>query len=353
MATAVAVHGEEQVKQARAAAPTIPTYASFCTEQFPGATPHYSSACWSITASTTTLPPQTVAATATATATKTVTVIVAQTVTQTATSTTTTTTTTKATATTTVAPLVSTCARPQDCDTTGVYGTSCGSQTCFCLKDAEGRPTCYGTDTSTCTDFQRCAASSDCAQGLTCAVGSCCHYGICARPTAGASCPNPSFARAIFARKQNARDEVARSAAAAALYDNDGDEDEEEEEEEAEGDGFDNGDEDEDEDEEEEEEDAAANLVKAKAAAAVEPTDTPPIVTSVIMCIDGPCGTTTITGSTPTAEATPPPTEAFGRRRRGEAFEAVPVSTYTSVIMCIDGPCGTTVVTVQPQTTIA
>lgn len=77
------------------------------------------------------------------------------------------------------------------------------------------------------------------------------------------------------------------------------------------------------------------------------------------MCLFGPCGTTTITGS---PAATAAPVQALAGRGREEssghghgvdAFEAAAVSTYTSVIMCLFGPCGTATVTVQSQATAA
>ncbi|KAK8133375.1 hypothetical protein PG984_005387 [Apiospora sp. TS-2023a] len=265
VATAV-VLGDEPLMQARGAAPTIPIYASFCTEQFPGATPHYSSACncWSITASTTTLPPETITATATATTTETVT-------------------------------------------------------------SAEGKPTCYQIGSAyayqPCYTFQSCTSSSQCAQGSSCAFGYCCGYGICTTSTAGSNCPNPSFARAIFARKQDARADVARSAAAP--YDDD---DEEEDEDEEGGGDVDDG---EDGEDGEEDEDVAV--------AAAAPTEPPRLHLRHHVSLG--------------------PAKAFAaRRRRGEieaAAPPAPVSTYTSVIMCPLGPCGTTTLTVEPQTTTA
>ncbi|KAK8009546.1 hypothetical protein PG991_012097 [Apiospora marii] len=365
-AAAPAVADGEPAKQARAAAATIPTYASFCTEQFPGATPHYSSACncWSITASSTTLPPQTVTQTATRTVTQTDTVTVTQAATTTATSTTTasSTTTATATATATVAPPVAGCAKPGNCNGGTQYypnNQACpapnGDKGCVCGDSVEGTPTCYMTTSANCDDYPTCSSSSQCAQGKSC-TRFCCNTGICVLTAPDSSCPNPSFARAIFARKRDARADVARSAAAAALDD----EDEEEEEEEEEGDEEEDG---EEEGEEYEDDNVAARVKPAAPAAA----PTPPVYTSVIMCLFGPCGTTTITGS-PTATAAP--AQALAGSRRGEsrghgngvdAFEAAAaapllhpaVSTYTSVITCLFGPCGTTTVTVQSQATAA
>ncbi|KAK8026276.1 hypothetical protein PG990_004099 [Apiospora arundinis] len=159
------------------AAATIPPYASFCTEAFPGATPHYSSACncWGITAATTTLPPSTVTQTATATYT---------------------------------APIQSKCPSPGSCKG-GFSATPCyGNHYCVCLQDTEGNAVCVHTsDSGGCgqPDSKYCSKSADCPAGEVCTTSFCCgNPGVCAAYVDKGNCPNTNSARFIFAKRRAA-----------------------------------------------------------------------------------------------------------------------------------------------------
>ncbi|KAK8095024.1 hypothetical protein PG997_001709 [Apiospora hydei] len=274
VAATAAGRGAPPAMQARAPPAMIPTYASFCTESFPGATPHYSSACncWSITASTTTLPSSTHRD----------------------------------------RDALAPCKNPQTCQTFGTtYCPGSSTEFCYCVKDTSGTPTCYHyTEGRSCSSFAKCTSNAQCTGGTSCSTDWCCGYGICMDHTTSASCPNGQSARSIFcgAEAGAARDAVVAAAAAV---------------------------------------DTATTAEEDEGEPAVVS-----VITSVIMCPHGPCGTTTVTASTTTT--TPPPAKATtpmafaARGRRGNAVtavEAAAISITTSVITCPHGICGTTTMT--------
>ncbi|KAK8108278.1 uncharacterized protein PG998_010291 [Apiospora kogelbergensis] len=179
---APAVTPTAQPVQIRAPA-TIPTYASFCTEVFPGATPHYSSACWSITATTTTLPTSTVTQTATATYT---------------------------------APIQYGCAGGGKCGSYAVSG-SCnnGNLGCLCVTTVEGTFACVRDGYCGTASNPYCAKDADCHPGQVCAAQTCCSssQGFCMSYTDKGYCPNPSSARAILAKRRAAAYDAPRAGA--------------------------------------------------------------------------------------------------------------------------------------------